>query len=166
MTTTSTSPRPVRTGTRLRRRVAAASSAALLGLGLATTLSACSGDPEVSVSAGPTADAAPDSGTSLAPADFAAALKRSGTTVLDVRTPAEFAEGHLEGAVNIDVEAPDFVARVAQLDPSTPYAVYCRSGNRSKTAMGFMTGNGFASVFDLDGGINAWTADGGDTVTG
>lgn len=144
-----------------RRRLVAVLGAAVLTVGLA----ACSDSAEVSVSSGPTASSAPDTGSSLDSADFAAALKRPGTTVLDVRTPAEFAEGHLEGAVNMDVESTDFPAQAAQLDPGATYAVYCRSGNRSKAAMNFLAAQGFTSMFDLAGGINAWTGDGGATVT-
>lgn len=48
--------------------------------------------------------------------------------MIDVRTPAEFASGHLEGAINIDVQSPDFDQQVAQLDPSATYLVYCRGG--------------------------------------
>ena len=144
-----------------RRRLVAVLGAAALTVGLA----ACSDSAEVSVSAGPTASSAPAAGSSLASADFAAALKRPETTLLDVRTPAEFAEGHLEGAVNLDVESVDFPAQAAQLDPGATYAVYCRSGNRSKAAMNFLAAQGFTSMYDLAGGINAWTGDGGATVT-
>ena len=54
-----------------------------------------------------------------------------GTVIIDVRTPGEFASGHLEGALNIDVQSPDFAAQVSQLDPTQEYFIYCRSGNRS-----------------------------------
>ncbi|MGB7818657.1 MAG: rhodanese-like domain-containing protein, partial [Ornithinibacter sp.] len=94
------------------------------------------------------------------------ALKRPGTTVVDVRTPAEFAEGHLPGAINIDVSSPTFAASVAQLDPTAPYAVYCRSGNRSATAVAEMTDLGFEEAFHLGGGIGAWQSAGGEVVTG
>lgn len=145
------------------RRLAAASAAAVLVLGLA----ACASDTKdaVSVTSGPTADAAPANISSLGSADFAAAAKRAGTTLLDVRTPAEFAEGHLKGAVNLDVESADFAAQAATLDPAGSYAIYCRSGNRSKAAMNYLANQGFTSMYDLDGGILAWTDEGGETVT-
>lgn len=146
------------------RRLAAASAAAVLTFGLA----ACSSDTKdaISVTAGPTADAVPANGSSLDAADFAAAAKIKGTTILDVRTPAEFAQGHLEGAVNMDVESPDFTTQAASLDPQGTYAIYCHSGNRSKAAMNYLANNGFTSMFDLSGGIAAWEDAGGDTVTG
>ncbi|MBM6399334.1 rhodanese-like domain-containing protein [Phycicoccus sp. MQZ13P-5] len=129
-------------------------------------MAGCSGSPDVGVSVGPTASAAPAAGSTLAPADFAAALKRPGTTLLDVRTPAEFAGGHLPGAVNLDVSAPDFATRLAALDPAAPYAVYCHSGNRSGAAVAEMSAAGFADAYDLEGGIGAWQDAGGEVVTG
>lgn len=84
-------------------------------------------------------------------------------TILDVRTPQEFAEGHIAGAVNIDVSSPDFAQQVSELDPEGTYAVYCRSGNRSRTAMAAMQDAGLSDVFGLEGGIGA--LDPGDLVT-
>lgn len=131
------------------------------------TLAACgSGDPQVSATAGAAASAAPSAGAHLDAAQFAAALKRPGTTVLDVRTPGEFAQGHLPGAVNLDIEGADFGARVAQLDPAGAYAVYCRSGNRSGVALEAMAQSGFTGAYDLTGGIGAWQQAGGEVVTG
>lgn len=76
--------------------------------------------------------------------------------VLDVRTPEEFAEGHLADAVNIDFYAGDFADQLAALDPETPYVLYCRSGNRSGTTAEMMEELGFADVTEVDGGILAW----------
>ena len=137
-------------------------------LAVAVGLSGCGSDSggDVSVTAGPTADTAPASGTTLDAAGFAAALKAPQTVILDVRTPAEFAEGHLPGAVNLPVESPDFTAQIAGLDPSVPYAVYCRSGNRSQVAMDVMTQTGFTDVYHLGGGIGAWQQAGGEVVSG
>ncbi|MFC0646693.1 rhodanese-like domain-containing protein [Cellulomonas phragmiteti] len=58
--------------------------------------------------------------------------------VVDVRTAAEYAEGHLEGALHLDVQDPAFADAVAALDPEVPYVVYCRSGNRSAAAAATM----------------------------
>ena len=140
------------------------SVAALL---LAGSLAACgSAESEVSATAGSAATSAPSDGAELDPAAFAAALKRPETTVIDVRTPQEFAEGHLPGAVNIDVQSADFAAKVQQLDPQAPYAVYCRSGNRSAAALRMMDQLGFSSAYHLGGGISAWKSAGGEVVTG
>ncbi|MCE1174983.1 MAG: rhodanese-like domain-containing protein [Propionibacteriales bacterium] len=118
----------------------------------------------MSPTSGPTAAAVPANGTSLAPADFAGAVKLPNTVLVDVRTPAEFASGHLAGAINIDVEAADFASKAQALDTTKTYAVYCRSGNRSKTAMSMMVQLGLSPVYDLAGGINNWKSAGGEVV--
>lgn len=105
------------------------------------------------------------SGERLDVAAFREAVARPGTVVLDVRTPQEFAQGHLPGAVLADVNAPDFASRIAALDRSRPYAVYCRSGNRSQVAVDALRQAGFSQLVDLTGGILEWTAAGGQTTT-
>jgi rhodanese-related sulfurtransferase len=89
----------------------------------------------------------------------------AGLVVLDVRTRDEFAEGHLADAVNVDFYAADFEDRLAQLDPTRPYVLYCRSGNRSGATAEMMTELGFEEVYEVDGGILAWVAAGQPVVT-
>jgi phage shock protein E len=84
--------------------------------------------------------------------------------ILDVRTPEEFAEGHLEGAIMIDFYEDDFADQIADLDPDVPYLVYCRSGNRSGQTAAIMEELGFADVSDVDGGIVSWFDSGLPTV--
>jgi rhodanese-related sulfurtransferase len=111
--------------------------------------------------------AAEISGISTISVDAAAAITDDppdGLVVLDVRTPEEFSEGHLEGAVLVDFYAADFAEQLAAFDTDVPYLVYCRSGNRSGQALGVMEQLGFTSVVDVDGGIVAWT-DAGLPVT-
>jgi len=67
---------------------------------------------------------------------------------------------------NIDVEASDFATKIAALDKNATYAVYCRSGNRSGTALEQMAAVGFTHVYDLAGGIGAWQNMGGPMTTG
>ena len=88
-------------------------------------------------------------------AEFARILAEPGVQVVDVRTPGEFAEGHIPGAVNIDVRGADFDRRIRTLDRDRPVAVYCRSGSRSKVAASTLSEAGF-KVFDLDRGIINW----------
>jgi rhodanese-related sulfurtransferase len=68
------------------------------------------------------------------------------TMLIDVRTPAEFAEGHLDGAVNIPVELPTFAEQVALLDPDMDFLVYCRSGRRADVAIAYMDTLGMTST--------------------
>ena len=83
-----------------------------------------------------------------------------GAVILDVRTPEEFNEGHIAGAVNIDFYAADFADRIAMLDRNQDYVLYCRSGNRSGETAELMTTLEFTAVDEIDGGILAWTAAG------
>jgi rhodanese-related sulfurtransferase len=100
------------------------------------------------------------------PADSAELLQAPppGLTVLDVRTPEEFASGRLPNAVNLDFYAPDFADRLAELDRDTPYFVYCRSGNRSASTVDTMNSLGFTEVYELAGGIQSWSQAGLEIV--
>lgn len=80
--------------------------------------------------------------------------------VLDVRTPNEFATGHIAKALNIDYKADDFDAQLAALDRKATYLVHCRSGNRSTATFGTLLDLGFESLYHLDGGLLAWEAAG------
>ena len=79
--------------------------------------------------------------------------------IVDVRTPDEFADGHLENAINIDFNADSFRDNLNLLDKSNTYLIYCRSGNRSAQALTTMNDLGFSDVRDM-GGIIDWTAEG------
>jgi rhodanese-related sulfurtransferase len=96
------------------------------------------------------------SATDLGSQEFASKVAEPEVIVLDVRTAAEFAEGHLENAINIDVEGGQFDAGIAQLDKTKTYAVYCRSGRRSGNAVEKMSSAGFTSLFNLNVGIIDW----------
>lgn len=87
------------------------------------------------------------------------------TVIIDVRTPSEFAGGHLEGAVNIDVQAPDFDAQISALDPDGTYYVYCRSGNRSGQAIDRMVALGFTDLTNGGSVESASSATGIPVVT-
>ncbi|WP_296665487.1 rhodanese-like domain-containing protein [Demequina sp.] len=129
-------------------------------LALTPALAACSSGEDAPAAA---VAAVAFDGAHVSSDAFAAAVAEDGVTVVDVRTPAEFAEGHLPDAVNIDVSDPGFADAVAALDPDAEYAVYCRSGNRSRAAIDQMTAGGVAHTVGLEGGIGAW---GGEVVTG
>jgi len=92
----------------------------------------------------------------LSPAQFAEGLRQPGAVLVDVRRPDEFAQGHLPGAVNLDVTAPDFGPCAAKLAKTKPTHVYCRSGARSAGAAGQLTAAGFAQVSNLLGGVLDW----------
>ena len=71
------------------------------------------------------------------------------SVIIDVRTPAEFAEGHVVDALNLDVESETFDQAIGSLDKGVTYVVYCRSGRRSAIAAQKMSDAGFTV---LDGG--------------
>jgi phage shock protein E len=96
----------------------------------------------------------------LNPADFQAKAQEAGVILLDVRTAGEFAAGHLEGAINIDVEGMTFEGEIASLDNTKTYAIYCQSGRRSRIAIDTMNKAGFTKLFNLNEGIGSWQAAG------
>lgn len=127
----------------------------------------CAGtEPVASVTTARPSATAPAAGAALDPAAFSESIARPGTVVLDVRTPAEFAGGHLQGARNIDIESPRFEESVSALPREATYAVYCRTGNRSARALDDMRGLGFGDIYHLAGGISAWESAGGEVVPG
>jgi len=79
-----------------------------------------------------------------------------GAVFLDVRTPEEFNEGHIEGAVLINFFDEDFKERVEALDKDKPVYIYCRSGNRSQQAGMILTQMGFQEVYDIEAGYIGW----------
>ena len=73
--------------------------------------------------------------------------------ILDVRTPEEYNESHIDNAINIDFRNTSFISEINKLDKTKPYFVYCRSGNRSADAIKVMKDNGFENLTELKGGI-------------
>lgn len=98
--------------------------------------------------------------TDLTPAEAQALITARGGqadfVILDVRTPEEFRQGRLAGAVNLNLAAPDFPARLAKLDRTKTYLVYCRSGNRSARAIDAMRQLDFGSLYHLYQGVLGW----------
>jgi len=78
--------------------------------------------------------------------------------VLDVRTVAEYDEGHISGALNIPVQ--ELEERLGELDSSVEYLVYCRTGNRSSVAVQVLMAGGFDRVYHMNNGITAWVGAG------
>lgn len=90
---------------------------------------------------------------------FSTFLSDDDVQLVDVRTPEEYASGHIAGAKNIDVYDRDFMDTASKsLDKSKPVAVYCRSGKRSSEAARKLSEKGY-NVTNLNGGIMAWIRD-------
>ncbi|MBI1349515.1 MAG: rhodanese-like domain-containing protein [Actinomycetales bacterium] len=152
---------------RNRSLALAASALVALSLGLvgcssSTDTAAPAATSSVQGPAGPVA--APSSPERVDVSTFAGVVTSPGVTVIDVRTPEEFAAGHIAGAVNIDVQGPDFASQIGGLDAAGTYAVYCHSGNRSQAAVAEMANAGINGIYELDGGIAAWEAAGQPVV--
>jgi rhodanese-related sulfurtransferase len=80
--------------------------------------------------------------------------------LIDVRTPEEYASGHLENSININFRAGNFKDLIAELDTNQDVYVYCKVGGRSASAARLMEDMGFKKIYDLKGGIIQWEKDG------
>lgn len=84
--------------------------------------------------------------------------KNKAIVILDVRTPEEFAAGHLKGAQNIDIRQQDAYSKLDKLNPKTTYLVYCRTNHRSGLAVDYMMQKGFKNVYQMMDSFPGWTA--------
>ena len=93
-------------------------------------------------------------------AEFEKRRAKGKTVVLDVRSPEEFARGHVPGALNADINSPDFDAKVASIDKKQTVLVNCHAGSRGAIASAALAKLGFKTVCNLEGGLAAWEKDG------
>lgn len=103
------------------------------------------------------------SGSELEPAAFKAAIAEGKAVLVDVRTPKEYMNGHIEGSVNIDWTGKDYEAAFAKLDPKKPLLLYCHGGGRSEQALEYLLEKGYKAVH-LKGGYVAWKEAGNAVV--
>lgn len=82
--------------------------------------------------------------------------QKSDLTVIDIRTPEEYASGHIENAINIDFYQ-DFQAYITTLDKTKPYLIYCRTGGRSAQAMEIFKQSRFKAIYEIQRGYTAWS---------
>ena len=131
---------------------------ALLGVLLAP-LAALAGEPAAKAATVPAATAT----AVVAPMSQEALLERqakhdNSLFLLDVRTPQEYAEGHVPGAVNVPQE--QLASRLAEVPKDKDVVIYCRSGRRSVLAADILAANGYSRLSHLEGDMNAWVAKG------
>jgi len=79
--------------------------------------------------------------------------------ILDVRTPGEFSQGHIQNAINISWNDPTFDGKINNIAKNAPIFIYCLSGSRSMSAANFMRNNGYEKVYELMGGIMKWSGE-------
>jgi rhodanese-related sulfurtransferase len=96
----------------------------------------------------------------LDPEQFKAMVDRRAVdadlVLLDIRTPKEFKQGHIEGAVLLDFYTGDFSDRLKALDKNKTYLIYCRSGNRSAKTLAMLEPLGFRHAYHLNSGLVGW----------
>jgi thioredoxin len=97
----------------------------------------------------------------IAPEAFAKKIKETPKAqILDVRTPEEYASEHIDSAVNVNWLGDNFVVDAEKFDKSKPVFVYCKIGGRSSKAAAKLAELGFATIYNLDGGMMKWNAAG------
>jgi rhodanese-related sulfurtransferase len=97
-----------------------------------------------------------DESNLASPAAFEKLMQDENAQLVDVRTPEEYAEGHLKNALNISISFDNFESQLEILDKNKPVLVYCKMGGRSAKAAAKLKELGFKSISDLDGGITSW----------
>ncbi|MBQ2023886.1 MAG: rhodanese-like domain-containing protein [Alistipes sp.] len=98
--------------------------------------------------------------TSVSVGEFAKVIADNQVQLIDTRTEAEFNEGHIPGAINIDVNESDFESKVGQkVDKNRPIALYCRGGRRSKIAAERIVALGYDDITELNTGFLSWTGE-------
>lgn len=100
-------------------------------------------------------------GVQLLPAkEFSKKVTTEKGQLIDVRTPKEFEQGHLENAQNIHLYDQDFAQRIDKLDKKQTVYVYCKAGGRSAEAVEIMQNHGFENIIELQGGTDSWSETG------
>jgi rhodanese-related sulfurtransferase len=127
-------------------------SAFVLGI---LTLTACSQATTDQPSRAGTEQATEQTSVNLTPQAFKQAVDKQEALLVDVRTPAEYASGHLAGSINVDWTSSGYEAEFAKLPKDKPLLLYCRSGGRSGQALEYLQAKGY-QVQHMEGGIGAW----------
>ncbi|MDC1430784.1 rhodanese-like domain-containing protein [Bacteroidia bacterium] len=112
----------------------------------------------VTITAFAACNAQSDEVRNLSQQDLTAKLQEKNTVLIDVRTSIEVAGGYIpEAEYFIDINGANFEQKIAELDTTKTYIMYCRSGGRSGKAYSYMVKNGFSKVYNLEGGILDYT---------
>lgn len=117
-----------------------------ISLGLCALLIACDGNKNDKTTSSKTVNTE----------TFSKETNESDVQIIDVRTPEEFAQGHIENAVNINIMDNNFETEISKLDKSKKTLVYCKSGGRSSDAAQKLSSMGFENISNLEGGLLAW----------
>ncbi|WP_298534952.1 rhodanese-like domain-containing protein [uncultured Algibacter sp.] len=94
--------------------------------------------------------------THVSPKEFKSLIDNKQVQLIDVRKPAEYAQGHIRNAANIDYFSEDFIDSIGNLNIKKPVFIYCRSGKRSEKSIKFFKEVGFVEIYNLQGGLLNW----------
>lgn len=103
---------------------------------------------------------ADSSAVQLEPKAFKTETSKDSVQIVDVRTPKEFEEGHIEKAININYYSKNFKDSIMLLNSKKPVYIYCRSGKRSAKSVSKFRAVGFDSIYELEGGMLNWRSEG------
>ena len=79
--------------------------------------------------------------------------------LVDVRTPMEYGQGHIDDAVNFNINDKNFIDQIEKLDKNKPVYLYCKLGGRSNRAAELLKSKGFTQIFDYTGGYDDWSSE-------
>lgn len=100
----------------------------------------------------------------LAPKDAYAFIQKNSNNskfvLIDIRTPNEYRDGHIETAINMSLHSDSFEADIKKLDKEKTYLIYCRTGSRVAIAVKMMEKAGFTKVYEIAGDIVKWKSEG------
>jgi rhodanese-related sulfurtransferase len=100
-------------------------------------------------------------GSAIEPSELAARISSgSAPTILDVRTPEEFASGHIKGALNVPLNELPYKLASLKLSPGQEIVVHCQRGGRAASAESILRESGYTQVRDLSGHMEAWKGGG------
>ena len=136
--------------------VAALAIVVLAGLGFVFMV-ACSGGQSTTSTSTSSSSSDASGYTTISPAEAKGKIDAGGVTIVDVRTQAEYDEGHIDGAVLVPLDTINGADILALPDKSAMLIVYCRTGVRSAKASAVLAEMGYTHVLNMDGGITAWT---------
>lgn len=105
-----------------------------------------------------------EKGIIVTPEEMQTILHSENAQLIDVRTPEEYSEGHIENSKNIDYFSTTFDQDILVLDKTKPVIVYCRSGKRSGESSKILKKSGFITVYDMEGGILNWKEKGLEVI--
>lgn len=136
----------------------------IIPLGLSLTAMSCSSNAEQPSTTQQTEQQETIINKVVEVAEFESLVNKGEGQVLDVRTPEEWASGTIKGAIKMNFFDNDFNEQIEKLDKNKPVYVYCKSGGRSGKAAKKMKKMGFKTVYDLNGGMGAWSSAGKEVV--